>query len=105
MTLADITATIMPRMAELLPLIQDDKLIRISTDESFDNGILLTFARYSGCDYDENDTYDMRAIIGNGKIIYENAVNGVDARDFVADSAEGIGISLKKYDEIMSLPA
>ena len=91
---------IMPRLSKLLDKISVDQLVSISLDEAWDNGILLTFARYNGIDYDINDTYQMRAIIGVDKIIYENAINGVEVREFIVDA---YGMSLEEYDRIMSL--
>jgi len=91
---------IMPRLSKLLDKISVDQLVSISLDEAWDNGILLTFARYNGIDYDINDVYQMRAIIGVDKIIYENAVNGVEVREFIVDE---YGMSLEEYDSIMSL--
>ena len=88
----------MPKLQRLFDKINDDKLISISLDEAWDNGILLTFQVYGGCDH-TNETYQMRAIIGEGKIIYENAVNNVDFRDF----AEDYGITLEEYDAIMKI--
>ena len=115
MTLYELTAIIMPRLSKVLKRISDDKLISISVDEAWDNGILLTFARYNTIDYDMNDTYQMRAIIGRDRIIYENAVNGVDERDFIVednrtdldkafDDYYGVNeIFIDEYDEIMNL--
>lgn len=91
---------IMPRLWKLLYKISVDQLVSMSLDEAWDNGILLTFARYNGIDYDVNDTYQMRAIIGVDRIIYENAVNGVEVREFIVDA---YGMSLEEYDNIMSL--
>ncbi len=76
---------------------KEDKLIAITIDEAWDNGILLTFARYNGCNYNLNDTYKMRAIVGKDKIIYEND-DGKDFRDYI-DEYE---ISLEEYDSIMA---
>ena len=100
MTLYELTAIIMPRLSKLLKRINDDKLISISVDDAWDNGIILTFARYNTIDYDINDTYEMRAIVGKDRIIYENAVDGVDVRDFIGDD---IDITVEEYDEIMNL--
>lgn len=91
---------IMPRLSKLLDKISVDQLVSISLDEVWYNGTLLTFARYNGIDYDVNNTYQMRAIIGVDKIIYENAVNGVEVREFIVDE---YGMSLEEYDSIMSL--
>lgn len=91
---------IMPRLSKLLDKISVDQLVSVSLDEDGGSGILLTFARYNGIEYDINDTYQMRAIIGVDKIIYENAVNGVEVREFIVD---GYGMSLEEYDSIMSL--
>lgn len=95
----DLIEKIMPKLSQLLNKVNDDKLINISIDEAWDNGLLLTFQVYNGCDY-TNETYQMRAILGRDRIIYENAVNGVDYRDFVEIDAD---ISLEEYDAIMNL--
>ena len=98
MQLSELTIKIMPKLHKLLNMINDDALIRIEIDEAWDNAILLTFQTYNGAIYDANDIYQMRAIIGKDRIIYENAISGVDVRDFLDDEIE-----IKKYDAIMNL--
>lgn len=98
MNLGELVNQIMPKLNKLLDKINDDRLLSISIDEAWDNGIILTFQVYNGCDYTD-ETYQMRAIIGEKRIIYENAINGVELRDF----NEEFGISIKEYDEIMNI--
>ena len=91
---------IIPHLSELFEFLgQNDKLVEIKVDEAFDEALILKFIPYTGCDYYKNGSYEMRAIIGEDRIIYENAVNGVDFRDFL----ENWYVSEEDYDKIMSL--
>lgn len=92
MELMKLINIIMPRLTKLFEKVNDDKLISISIDPAYDNALLLTFTTY-----DFDDTYEMRAIIGRDRIIYENAVNGMDFRDYVFEH----GLTEEEYDEIM----
>ena len=97
--LSKLIEIIMPRLTKLWDMANEpDKLISVSADEAWDNGILLTFARYDGYRHVMDDTYQMRAIAGKDRIIYEDAVNGADFRDYLEDH----DISEESYDQLMT---
>ena len=101
MKLTELVNQIMPKMQKLLDIINDDRLVRIEVDEAYDNAILLTFQEYNGCVYLEDKTYQMRALIGAERIIYENPDNGHDFRDILEGGFDDI--SVEEYDAIMNL--
>ena len=98
MVFYDLVQIIFNHVKKLLDKISDDKLLGISLDKGRDDAVLLKFARYNGINYVCSDTYTMRARIGEGKVIYENAENGDDMRNYI----EEYGMTVEEYDEIMS---
>lgn len=100
MQLFELINRIMPKLQKVLALVNDDRLVSIEVDEAFDNAILLTFQEYNGVNYQKDQTYQMRALIGDTRIIYENAVNGADFRDFLDN---GTDMTMAQYDDIMNL--
>ena len=97
MDLIQLINTIMPRLQQILNKVNTDRLVSISVDEAWDNGILLTFQRYNGIECVEDDTYQMRAIVGSYRIIYETDT-GIDFVDFLDEDA----IPLEEYNNIMN---
>ena len=101
MELMELINQIMPKLQKIINRM-NDKLIRIEIDEAWDNAILLTLIDHNSFeDYGVKDQpYEMRAIIGEDRIIYENSRNGCDLRDWLERE---IDMSLEEYDEIMNL--
>lgn len=98
MVFYDLVHIIFKHVKKLLDRISDDKLLSITLDKKYSDAVLLKFARYNGIAHVCSDTYVMRARIGEDRVIYENAENGDDMRNYIHEH----GMTIEEYDSIMS---